>query len=114
MDVINIIMYINIRTLSILQGLQPIFVVALLIVGFSFRQKISDTVAGIDKKIAEKFLAAEYSDIEKGAQRAQFFQPSAFGCSGRDPQKISILTVPHLTSLPAQSEPNKQLFISFG
>lgn len=35
----------------------------------SFRQKISDTVAGIDKKIAEKFLAAEYSDIEKGAQR---------------------------------------------
>ena len=40
MDVINIIMYINIRTLSILQGLQPIFVVALLIVGFSFRQKI--------------------------------------------------------------------------
>lgn len=35
----------------------------------SFRQKISDTVAGIDKKIAKKFLAAEYSDIEKSAQR---------------------------------------------
>lgn len=35
----------------------------------SFRQKIRDAVADIDKKIATKFLADEYSDIEKNAQK---------------------------------------------